>query len=215
MTIRLSVRVAGLAILAVQVVASMPYIGRPSGIVVLAIIVAVQLAALVWSTRAGSLEAVKVFAPAVLTGVTAAAVWTTSAFVAPSLASTDTLALLAIAGAGTAVAFRPPSGAVRRLEVVLVASATAALLIFFAISSLLPAFDGFVSNWHPPTYTAVTRLVDPILEFAIFAMLTLVLAVDFLWLRARKRRAPASEPGVPNQAAPNEMVVLPPNSGPA
>ena len=118
-------------------------------------------------------------------------------------------------GAGTAVAFRPPRGTGRRREVVLVASATSALLIFFAISSLLPAFDGFVSNWHPPTYTAVTRLVDPILEFVVFVVLTLVLSADLLLVRARRRRAPAGEPGVPYEAAPNEMVVLPPNSGPA
>jgi hypothetical protein len=214
-TIRLSVRVAGFAILAVQVAASMPYIRRPSGMAALAIIVAAQVAALVRSTRAGSMEAVKVMAPAVLTGVTAAAAWTASVFVAPSLASNDTLALLAIVGAGTAVAFRPPSGAGRRLEVVLVASVTTALLTFLAISSLLPAFDGFVSNWHPPTYTDVTRLVDPILEFAIFAVLTIVLSADLLWVRARRRRTPAGEPGVPYEAAPNEMVVLPPNSGPA
>jgi hypothetical protein len=210
-TVRLSVRIAGLAILAAQIAASAPRTGRPAGLVALVIIIALQLIALMWSTRAGSAEALKVVAPVVLTGVSAAAAWTALAFVAPGVASRDTLALVAIAGAGIVVGIWPPRGTGRRRVAVLGASATTALLIFMVISAALPAFDGFVSNWHPPVYTDVTRLVDPVLELALFVVLSLALCADLLWARARRRRTAASERGVASEAAPNEMVVLPPN----
>ena len=180
--------------------------------VALAIIIAVELVALMWSTHAGSADALKVAAPAVLTGVTATAAWTALVFVAPDVASSDTLALVAIAGAGIVVAVRPPSGTRRRRRAVLAACVTTALLTFIVISAVLPAFDGFVSNSHPPIYTDVTRLVDPILEFALFVVLSLALCADFLWVSARRRRTPAGERGVPSETAPNEMVVLPPSS---
>jgi len=214
-TVRLSARIAGLAILAAQLAASTAHVRRPSGLVALAIIITVELAVLMWSTHPGSADAVKVVAPAVLTGVTAAAVWTALVFVVPDVASSDAPAFAAIAGVGIVVAVRPPSGTRRRRDVVLVASATTALLTFVAISSLLPAFDGFVPNWHPPTYTDVTRLVDPILEFAIFVVLTLALCADLLWVRARARRTHARTRSVSSDAAPNEMVVLPTDSEPA
>src|SRR5689334_6718873 len=133
-----------------------------------------------WSTRPDTADALKVIAPAVLTGVTAAAAWTVLAFLAPDITTSDTFALLAIASAGMLVAVRPPPGTTRRLAAALTASATTALLTFVAISALLPAFDGYVTNWHPPTYTDVTRLVDPILEFAIFVLLTIVRFADLV-----------------------------------
>lgn len=212
MTIRLSARITGLAILTAQIAAGTAHVRQPSGLVAPAIIIAVEFAALMWSTRAGSAPALTVVAPAVLTGVTAAAVWTALAFVVPDVASSDALALVAIASAGIVVAVWPPRGTRRRRQTVLVASATTALLTFVAVSSVLPAFDGFVTNWHPPTYTDVTRLVDPVLEFAIFVILTLALCADFIWVRARTRRTRATGRGVPYEAGPNEMVVLPTNS---
>ena len=208
MTVRLSARIAGLAVLTAQILAATAHVGRPSGLVALAIISAAESAALVWSTRAGSADALTVIAPAALTGVTAAAVWTALVFVAPDVATSDAPALVAIATAGIVVAVRPPHETRRRRQVVLVASASTALLIFVAISSVLPAFDGFVTNWRPPTHTDVTRLVDPILEFALFVMLTLALLADFMWVRARRRRTSVRER---DESAPGEMVVLRPS----
>jgi hypothetical protein len=208
-TVRLSARLAGLAILGAQILATAPNASSPAGLAARAIIVAIELAAIIWATRQGAAGRLKLLVPAALTGVTAAAIWTALAFAAHDIATNDTLAFVAIAGAGTAVAVWPPSGTNRRRQVVLVASATAALLIFVAISSVLPAFDGFVTNWHPPTYTDVTRLVDPILEFAIFVVLTLAICVDALWVRARRRHSAARERSVPDEPVLNEMVVVP------
>ena len=211
MTIRLSVRVAGLAILAAQVAASTPHDERPGGLLALAFIIVIEFSALMWSTRPGTTDALKVIAPAALTGVTAAAAWTVLAFIAPDITTSDTFTLIAIAIAGTLVAVRPPPGTTRRLTAALTASATAALLTFVAISSLLPAFDGYVTNWHPPTYTDVTRLVDPILEFAIFVLLTIARFADLLWVRARTRRTRSNDQHLPDDATPNQMIVVPIN----
>ena len=72
----------------------------------------------------------------------------------------------------------------------------------------MPGFDGFVNNWDPPTYTDVTRLVDPVLELAIFVLLALALGVEIVSAWARARRMPAGEDD-PYGSGPNEMVVLP------
>jgi hypothetical protein len=212
-TIRLSVRVAGLAILAAQVATIIPQVGRPGGLVALAFIILIEFNALMWSTRPDTVDALKVMAPAALTGVTAAAIWTVLAFIAPDITTSDTFALIATASAGILVAVRPPRGTTRRLTAALTASATTALLTFVAISRLLPTFDGYVTNWYPPTGTTVTRLVDPILEFAVFVVLTIALYADLMWVRARTRRTWANDQHLPDEAGPNEMIVVPTNPG--
>lgn len=71
------------------------------------------------------------------------------------------------------------------------------------VSWLLPAVPGFLSNNHPPIYTPVTRLVDPIGELVIFVLLAVAFGVDLLRRRARK-----TEPGRSGYGdSPNQMVV--------
>jgi hypothetical protein len=210
-TIRMSARVAGLAILAAELVVSTTVTERSSGMVVFWLLVLVQLAVLIWATDRRSANALRIAAPAALTGVAWAAVFTVLAVGVPATATGDAVALAAIIGAGVTVAVWPPSGTARRRIPALIAAATAALLIFLAISAVLPHVDGFVQNWHPPTYTDVTRLVDPVLEFAVFVLLGLALGADLVALRVRSHRRNAAHATAATAygAAPNEMVVLP------
>jgi len=206
----MSARIAGLAILVAEIVgAQSHHRDKPLALVVLGILVVVQLAALMWATDRRSADALRVVAPAALTGVATAAVWTAFVFAFPVLATGDAFAVAAIAVAGvTAAVWSPPVTARRRRTVVLTASAATALLIFLMISAVLPAVDGFANNWDPPTYyTAVTRLVDPVLEFAVFLLLTLALGADNLWGWARRVRARRDR--APYGGGLNEMVVLP------
>jgi hypothetical protein len=202
----MSARVAGLAILGAEVVAL--GVERPRVYGVWAIFVVVQFAALIWCTDPRSADALRLFVPAALAGVSAAAAWTALAFAAPAIATTDMSALLVIVMSGLAVFAWPPRRTVRAVRpLVLTAGAVSSVLIFLVISSVLPAFSGFVANNHPPTYTDVTRLVDPILEFAIFVLLALALGAEGLWRRAQTRRA--VEIRTFHMTGPNEMVVLP------
>ena len=205
----MSARIAGLAILVAEIVgAQSHHRDKPLALVVLGILVVVQLAALIWGTDRRSADALRFVAPAALTGVATAAVWTAFVFAFPVLATGDAFAVAAIIVAGvTAAVWSPPVTALRRRTVVLTASAATALLIFLMFSAVLPAVDGFVNNWDRPTYTAVTRLVDPVLEFAIFLLLTLTLGADNLWGWARRVRARRDR--APYGAGLNEMVVLP------
>jgi hypothetical protein len=94
----------------------------------------------------------------------------------------------------------------RRVGQGLIASAGSALLIFLVIFYVMPAIPGFISTSHPPVYTHVTRLVDPVREFGLFVLLVVVLGVDLLRTRIRNRRA-AARARRPGPAGPNEMVV--------
>jgi hypothetical protein len=115
------------------------------------------------------------------------------------------MSLLVISSVGLLVAGL--SGAGRRLPLGLLASAGSALLIFLVISSFLPTMPGFVSNNHPPTYTAVTRLADPIGELALSVLLVLALGVEVLRTRTRTRRAIMRGHAPEDGGRPNEMVV--------
>jgi hypothetical protein len=150
----------------------------------------------------------RVLGRAALMGVAVAAAWTAVAFVVPAVTKGDALALVAIVASGVVVLAFPPPGSVRWRPVVLAAAATTALLIFLVISWLLPAFDGFVRNWDPPTYTDVTRLNDPVGELGIFVLLALALGADTLWSWVRGRRAATRRHDDYGTRA-NEMVVLP------
>ena len=120
------------------------------------------------------------------------------------------LALVTIAAAGLVVAvWQRRRAGQRLLPRVLIASASASLMIFLAISSVMPSDSRFVSNNHPPVWPVVTRLVDPVLEFAIFVLLALALGADRLRARSRGRRAAAREARAPYGAGPNEMIVEP------
>ena len=66
---------------------------------------------------------------------------------------------------------------------------------------------GFVSHNHPPIYTNVTRMVDPVGELGIFLLLAVALGVDLLRARIRTRRAAAREQRLDHITGPNEMVV--------
>jgi hypothetical protein len=146
--------------------------------------------------------------PAALTAVAAAAAWTAIALAAPAIATGNAAALVAVVAAAFfgAATSRPGPGR-RRLRLALTASAGAALLIFLVVKLLLPAVPGFVSTTHPPTYTHVTRLVDPVAESGIFVLLAVALGVDVLRTRIRSRRAAARERRPGYGAGPNEMVV--------
>jgi hypothetical protein len=150
----------------------------------------------------------RVLGRAALMGVAVAAVWTAVAFAVPAVTKGDALALAMIAGSGIVILAFPPLGAARRRPLVLTAAATTALLIFLVISWLLPAFDGFVRNWDPPTYTDVTRLNDPVGELGIFVLLALALGADTLWSWVRSRRVARRQADDYGSRA-NEMVVLP------
>jgi hypothetical protein len=82
-------------------------------------------------------------------------------------------------------------------------------MIFLTISLVMPSDDRLVSNSHPPVWPVATRLVDPVLEFAIFVLLALTLGADRLHARTRRRRAAAHEARARYVAGPNEMVVEP------
>jgi hypothetical protein len=92
---------------------------------------------------------------------------------------------------------------------VLIAAASAALMIFLAISWVMPSDSRFVSNNHPPVWPVKTRLVDPVLEFAIFVLLALALGADRLRAWNRGRRAAAHKARAPYVGGPNEMIVEP------
>jgi hypothetical protein len=202
----MSIRVAGIAILAAELMAFLAERPRVFGVWV--ILLVVQFAALMWSTSVRSAEALRLGMPAALAGVTGAAVWTALAFGAPSITKSDTWALLTIAACGLTVAAWPPRRTLRQLRpLVLTAGAVASLLIFLAIQVVLPTFSGFIANNHDPVYTDVTRMVDPILEFAISVLLVLALGIEALLRRAQNRAAPFY--GTDHVAGPNEMVVLP------
>jgi hypothetical protein len=209
-TIRMSARIAGLAILAAELAAGLSQVDGPPKPVIWAIFFALQVAAIVWITDRRSMATLRLAAPAALAGVSAAALWTAFAFAAPVVATDNSLALVTIAAAGLAVAVWPRRHAGQRLlPRVLVAAASAALMIFLAISSVMPSDGRFVSNNHPPVWPVVTRLVDPVLEFTIFVLLTLALGADRLRARTRGRRAAAREASAPYGAGPNQMIVEP------
>jgi hypothetical protein len=163
-----------------------------------------------WATDRRSAGGLGIAVPATLAGVAAAALFIVLAIAVPGAATGDAVALALIVATGVTVAVWPPRGAARRRTPALIASTSAALLIFLAISAVLPGVDGFVENWHPPTYTEVTRLVDPVLEFAVFVLLSLALVADLVALGIRSRRRHAARASAASYGdAPNEMVVLP------
>jgi len=138
--------------------------------------------------------------PALVTAVAAVALWTALALAVPAVAAGNAVAVVVVVLAGLVVAARRAVG--RRLPLVLIASAGSALLIFAVIAWLLPAVPGFVSDNHPPIYTPVTRLVDPIGELALAVLLATAFGLDRLRTRARTRSA-RSDYG----EGPNQMVV--------
>jgi hypothetical protein len=143
--------------------------------------------------------------PAALVGAAVAALWTLLALGIPSVATGNPPAVAAIVAAGL-VAVVWPTGRTRRQvrQHVLLAAATCALLIYLVVGAVLPAFPEFVSDSHPPTFTDVTRLVDPVGELGIFVVLLLALGLGAA-IQAGRRRAARREAPV----GPNEMVVLP------
>lgn len=145
--------------------------------------------------------------PAGLAAVTATALWTALAFVAPVVATSNTAPLVVILAAGVVVALSHRGAGHRPLPFALLATAGSALLIFLTISWLLPGVPGFVSSHHPPIYTPVTRLVDPIGEFALFVLLAVALGAEVLRIRIRTRRAALRDQHSGHLAGPNEMVV--------
>ena len=209
-TIRMSARIAGFAILAAEATAVGTRADRLPTLVVWTVLVALQFVAVVWATDPRSAVVLRMVAPAGLTAVTVAAVWTALALAVPPIATGNAVALVAIVAVGLVVVAWSRRGAGQRLlPLVLIASAGSALLIFLAISWVLPTIPGYVSHNHPPTYTDVTRLVDPIGEFAIFVVLALALGIEVLRARSRPRRTAAREQRPTHVAAPNEMVVEP------
>jgi hypothetical protein len=209
-TIRLSARIAGLAIAAAEATAVATRAHESSTLVFGTIFVALQIAAVGWATDRRSAIVLRMVTPALLTAVTAAAVWTALALAVPVIATGNTAALVAILAAGPAAAASSRRSAGQRLlPLMLIASAGTALLIFLVISCVLPAIPGFISTTHPPIYPMVTRLVDPVGELGIFVLLALAIGVDLVRARIRMRRAAAREQRLGNAAGPNEMVVEP------
>lgn len=207
-TIRLSARIAGLAIVAGEATAVATRAHESSTLVFGVVFVALQIVAVGWATDRRSAIVLRMVAPALLTAVTMAAVWTALALAVPVIASGNTAALAAILAAGLVVAASSRRSAGQRLlPLVLIASAGTALLIFMVISGVLPAVPGFISTTHPPIYPMVTRLVDPVGELGIFVLLALAIGVDLVRARIRMRRAAAREQRVGYVAGPNEMVV--------
>jgi len=206
-TIRVSARIACLAIVAAEATA---FATRADEATLLfgTVFVALQIVAVWWATDRRSAVTLRMVAPALLTAVTVAAMWTALALAVPVIATGDTAALVAIlaVGPGVAAASRR-SPAQRLLPIMLIASAGSALLIFLVISCLLPVVPGFVSTSHPPVYTNVTRLVDPVRELGMFLLLAVALGVDLVRARIRTRRTVAREQRLGYVAGPNEMVV--------
>jgi hypothetical protein len=173
------------------------------------VFVALQLVAVGWATDRRSAVTLRMVAPALLTAVTVAAMWTALALAVPVIATGDTAALIAILAVAPGVAAASRRGPAQRLlPLMLVASAGSALLIFLVISWLLPVVPGFVSTSHAPVYySEVTRLVDPVRELGIFLLLAIALGVDLVRARIRTRRTVARAQRVGYGAGPNEMVV--------
>jgi hypothetical protein len=210
MAIRMSARIACLAVLVAEAtgVATRPQ--EPSALLFWVVLVALQIVVIVWVTDRRSAVMLRTVAPAVSAAVSVAAVWVAVALAVPVIATGNTAAVVAIVVAGPIVAgLSPRSTGRRRLPLVLIASAGSALLIFLAISCVLPMIPGFISTSHPPVYTDVTRLVDPVAEFGIFVLLVLALGIDLLRARIRTGRAAAREHRLGYIAGPNEMVVEP------
>jgi len=209
-TTRLSARIAGLAIVAAEATAVATKTDDLSTLVASTVLVALQFVAIVWATDQRSAVVLRMVAPALLAAVTAAALWTALAIVVPSVAAGNVFALVAIVAVGSVVAVSSGRGTDRpRLPLVLIASAGSALLIFLAISWVLPTVPGFVSHNHPPTFTDATRMVDPVVEFAVFVLLTVALGVVVLRARIQHHRAAARGQHRGYGAGPNEMVVEP------
>ncbi len=203
-TIRVSARVAGLAVVAAEAAAVATHAGGRPLLTVWILLIAIQVFAVVWATDRRSAATLRMVAPAGLTAVTATALWTALALVVPEVATGNTAALVAILVAGVVVAQSRRGAGHRPLPLALLAAAGSALLIFVVISWLLPAVPGFVGNNHPPVYTPVTRLVDPIGELALFVLLGVALGVVVLRTRIQTQRAALRSGHV---AGPNEMVV--------
>ncbi len=208
MSIRVSARIACFAIVAAEATAVATRAHDTSTLWFWTVLLAFQIVAVGWATDRRSSVALKMVAPALLTAVTVAAMWTALALAVPALAAGDTAALVAILAVGPALAAVPRRGAGQRLlPLALIASAGSALLIFLVIIYVLPAIPGFISTSHDPVYTAnVTRLVDPVREFGLFVLLATALGVDLLRSRLRSRRAAARAQRL-GPAGPNEMVV--------
>jgi hypothetical protein len=207
-TIRVSARIAGFAILTAEATAVATHADGLSKPGVWTVLVAVQVVAVWWATDRRAAVLLRTVAPAALTGVTVAAAWTALALALPVITTGDAAALAGIVASGLVVAASSHRrDGQRRLPSVLVASAGTALLIFLVIELVLPTVPGYVSNNHPPIYTHVTRLVDPIGEFGIFVLLAAALAVDLMRARIRTRRAAACEQHPGYGAGPNEMVI--------
>jgi hypothetical protein len=199
----MSARIAGLAIVAAEATAVATRAAEPPTPAVATVLLVLQAVAVVWATDRRSSALVEMVAPALLTAVTAAALWTALAISAPAVVTGNAASLAAIVAAGLVVA-ASNGGGVRRMRLALTASAGSALLIFLAISSVLPSLPGFVSHNHPPIYTGAVRMVDPIIEFGVFVLVALVLGADMLRTWTRTRRAAGQEQ---YGAGPNEMVI--------
>jgi len=208
MTIRMSARIACLAVLVAEATGAATRAHEPSALLFWVVVVTLQIIAVVWVTDRRSAVMLRTVTPALLAAVTGAAVWTALALAVPVTATGNTTALVAVLAAGPAMAgLSPRSTGRRRLPLVLIASAGSALLIFLAISCVLPMVPGFVSTSQPPTYANATRLVDPVGEFGIFVLLAVALGIDVLRDRIRTGRAATSEQRLGYVAGPNEMVV--------
>jgi hypothetical protein len=208
-TIWVSARIAGLAILAAEATAVATHGDVLSKPVIWTVLVAVQVVAVWWATDRRSAVLLRTVAPAALTGVSMTAVWTAFAFAVPVITTGNAAALAAIIAAGLLVAATHRGAGRRLLPIVMIAPATTALLIFLVIGSVLPSVPGFVSNSHPPIYTLtpVTRMVDPIGEFGVFVLLAAAIAVELIRARIRNRRTAAPERRPGYGAGPNEMVI--------
>ena len=208
MTIRASVRIAGLAIVGAEATGVATRADEASTLWFWTVFVALQIVAVGWATDRRSSVVLRMVTPALLTAVTVAAAWTALALAVPAIATGDTAALVAILAVGPIVAaLSRRSAGQRLLPILLIASAGSALLIFLVISGILPTIPGFISNNHPPVYTKVTRVVDPVRELGIFVLLAVALGVDLVQARIRSRRAAAREQRLDHLTGPNEMVV--------
>lgn len=216
MSIRIRARVAGVAVLVAEATGVATHTGERPRPVIWAVLAAAQVLVLWWATDRRSAARLRAAAPAALTSVTVAAVWTALALAVPVTATGNAAALVAIVMAGFVVAASRPGPGRRPLLVasagtsprpLLIASAGTALLIYLMIALVLPGVPGFVGNSDPPTYTDVIRLVDPIGELGIFVLIGVTLGVDVLRARIRARRAAMGERRRDYGAGANEMVV--------